>query len=198
MTSSRLLAFAVAWWIEYRDVDPVRRALRLTDVEHWHPLIKNALDRNKELRRSPSTWAALADRLARNPTTIWRTFGSGECEPSNDDLRSLASILGLPVTDFWISDRDRIAKAAKTLCSGKVNLLETTAYVVYRERGPAVEDSQLDQRCLREVIRIVQQINTVQNAESSIWNVARCLEPSLADSAQESLKKRERCYLTGR
>ena len=61
--SSRLLAFVVDWWIEYRDVNPVRRAFRRTDVQHWRPLIEKALKRNKELRRSPSTLAALADRL---------------------------------------------------------------------------------------------------------------------------------------
>jgi hypothetical protein len=195
---SRLLAFVVDWWIDYRDVDPVRRAFRLTDVQHWHPLIDATIQRNKELRRSPSTWTALADRLGRNASNIHRLFKSGESEPSIDDLRSIASILSLSVTDFLMNDRDRIAKAAKTLCRGRAHLVETTAYVVYRETGPAVEDSQLDPRCLREVIRIVKQISTVQNAESSIWNVARCLESSLADSAQNSLKKRERCFLTER
>src|SRR5262249_46481525 len=148
------------WWIEYRDVDPVRRAFRLTDVQHWHPLIDATLQRNKELRRSPNTWTALADRLGRNASNVYRTFTSGESEPSNDDLRSIASILGLPVTAFWMSDRDRIAKAARTLCRGGADLVETTAYVVYGETRPAVEDSQLDPRCLREVIRIVQQIST--------------------------------------
>jgi hypothetical protein len=188
------LAFAVDWWIDYRDVDPVRRAFRQTDVQHWHPVIEKALERNKELRRSPSTWTALADRLGRNASNIYRLFTSGESEPTNDDLRSIASILSLAVTDLWMSDRDRIAKAAKTLCKGRAHLVDTTAYVVYREIGPAVEDSQLDPRCVREVIRIVQQISTVQNAESSIWNVARCLESSLADSLQNSLKKRERRF----
>ena len=162
--SSRLLAFVVDWWIEYRDVDPVRRAFRLTDVQHWHPLIDDALERNKELHRSPSTWTALADRLGRNSSNIYRLFTSGESGPSIDDLRSVASILGLPVTDFWMSDRDRIAKAAWTLCRGEAKLVETTAYVVYRrETDPAVEDSQLDPRRLLEVIRIVQQISTIQN-----------------------------------
>jgi hypothetical protein len=188
------LAFAVDWWIDYRDVDPVRCAFRRTDVEHWHPLIEKALDRNKELRRNPSTWAALADRLGRNMSNIYRIYTSGEGEPSNNDLRSLASILGLPVTVLWMSDRDRIAKAAKTLCRVGVDLVETTAYVVYRETGPAVEDGQLDQRCLREVIRIVHQISTVQSAESSIWNVARRLESSLAEALEKSLPKRERRF----
>ena len=192
MQSSRLLAFAVAWWIEYRDVDPVRRAFRRTDVQHWHPLIDATLQRNRELRRTPSTLAALADRLGRNASNVFRTFTSGESAPSNDDLRSIASILGLPMTAFWMSDRDRIAKAATTLCRGGANLVETTAYVVYRETGPAVEDSHLDPRCLREVITIVQEISTVQNAESSIWNVARCLESSLKEALNNSLNKRER------
>jgi hypothetical protein len=188
------LAFAEDWWIKYRDVDPVRRALRLTDVQHWHPLIEKALERNKELHRSPNTWAALADRLGRNASNIYRTFTSGESEPSNDDLRSLASILGLPMTAFWMSDRDRIAKAARILCKGEANLVETTAYVIYRETGPAIEDSQLDPRCLREVIRIVQQISTVQSAESSIWKVVRCLESSLKEAQNNSLKKREKGF----
>jgi hypothetical protein len=194
MPKSRLLAFAVDWWIMYRDVDPVRRALRQTDVQHWHPLIEKALERNKELRRSPSTFAALAERLARDPTSIYRIITSGKSGASIDDLRSIASILGLPVTAFWMSDRDRIAKAARTLCRGGAGLVETTAYVIYRETGSAVEDSQLDPRCLQEVIRIVQQISTVQNAESSIWNVARCLEPSLKEALNKSLYKRERPF----
>jgi transcriptional regulator with XRE-family HTH domain len=192
MPWSRLLAFAVAWWIDYRDVDPVRRAFRLTDVQHWQPLIEKALARNKDQRRSPSTWAALADRLGRNASNVWRIYKSGQSEPTIDDLRSIASILDLPVTDFLMCDRDRKAKAARTLCRGGADLVETTAYVVYRETGPAIEDSQLDPRCLRDVIRIVQQIRTVQNAESSIWNVARCLESSLQDAMNNSLKKRER------
>jgi hypothetical protein len=192
MQSSRLLAFVVDWWIEYRDVDPVRHAFRLTDVQHWHPLIEKALERNKELRRGPSTWTVLADRLGRNASNVYRTYTSGQSEPTIDDLRSIASILGLPVTAFWMCDRDRKAKAARTLCRGGADLVETTAYVVYRETGPAVEDSQLDPRCLRDVIRIVQQISTVQNAESSIWNVARCLESSLKEAQNNSLKKRER------
>jgi hypothetical protein len=91
-----------------------------------------------------------------------------------------------------MSDRDRIAKAARTLCKGGANLVETTAYVVYREMDSAVEDGQLDPRCLREVIRIVQQISTVQNANLSILKVARCLEPSLKVAQNRSLKKRER------
>jgi hypothetical protein len=194
MPSSRLLAFAVDWWIDYRDVDPVRRAFRLTDVQHWQPLIEKALERNKELRRSPSTWAALADRLARNASNVYRKYRSGESELSYDDLRSIASILSLPVAAFWMSDRDRIAKAARTLCRGGAALVETTAYVVYRETGPAVEDSQLDPRCLREVIRIVQQISTVQNADSSIRNVAQCLESSLKEAQNKSLIKRERPF----
>ena len=90
--------------------------------------------------------------LGRNASNFHRAFRSGESGASIDDLRSVASILGLPVTDFLMSDRDRIAKAARTLCRGGAALVETTAYVVYRETGPAVEDSQLDPRCLREVI----------------------------------------------
>jgi hypothetical protein len=125
-------------------------------------------------------------------SNVFRLYTSGEGKPSYDDLRSIASILDLPVADIWMSDRDRIAKAARTLCRGGADLVETTAYVVYRETRPAVEDSQLDPRCLREVIRIVQQISTVQNAESSIWNVARCLESRLVEALKKSLKKRER------
>jgi hypothetical protein len=161
-------------------------------------LVEATLERNKELRRSPSTWAALADKLGRNASNIYRIITSGESKPSIDDLRSLASILGLPVTDFLMSDRDRIPKAARTLCRGRVDLVETTAYFVYRETGPAVDVSQLDPRCLREVIRIVQQMSTVQNAESSIWKVAQCLEPSLVEAQKKSLEKRERCFCTGR
>jgi hypothetical protein len=93
-----------------------------------------------------------------------------------------------------MSDRDRIAKAAKILCREKVELFETTAYFVYCETDPAVEDRQLDTRCLREVIRIVQQMGTVQNAESSIWKVARCLEPSLEEAMNKSVDKRERPF----
>jgi hypothetical protein len=194
MPSSRLLAFAVDWWIDYRDVDPVRGAFRLTDAQHWFPLIAMALKRNKELRCSPSTLEALADKLGRNVSNIFRVYKKGESEPSMDDLRSLASILNIPETDLWMNTRDRKAKAAWTLCKGRAELVETTAYVVYRESAPAVEDGQLDPRYLREVIRIVPQISTVQRAESSIWNVAQCLESSLANSAQESLRKRERCF----
>jgi hypothetical protein len=156
-------------------------------------LIKTALERNKELRRSPSTWAALADRLARDPTSVFRTT-TGESEATIDDLRSIAYILCIPFTDFFESDRDRIAKAAKWLCKGGADLVQTTAYVVYRETCPAVEDSNLDPRCLREVIKIVRQITTVQNAESSIWNVARCLESSLAESLQKWSEKHERPF----
>ena len=133
--------------------------------------------------------------LGRNASNFHRAFRSGESGASIDDLRSVASILGLPVTDFLMSDRDRIAKAACTLCRGGAKLVETTAYVVYRrETDPAVEDSQLDPRCLREVIRIVQQISSVQNAEYSIWNVARCLESSLKEAQNNSLKKREKGF----
>jgi hypothetical protein len=157
-------------------------------------LIEEAFERNKELHRSPATWTALADRLGRNLSNIHRIYKAGEGDPNINDLRSLASILGLPVTDFLMNDRDRKAKAARTLCKGEANLVETTAYVVYRETGPTVEDDQLDPRCLRDVISIVHQISTVQSAESSILNVARCLEPRLADALRSSLKKRERCF----
>jgi transcriptional regulator with XRE-family HTH domain len=194
MQSSRLLALAVDWWIEYRDVDPVRRAFRLTDVEYWHRLIEKTLEKNKELHRNPSTWTALADKLGRNISNIYRIFTSGESKPSIDDLRSIASILGLPVTDFLMNDRDRNAKAAKILCREKVELFEITAYVVYRQTGPTVEDGQLDPRCLRELIGFVQQISTVQSAESSVWKVARCLESSLKEAQNNSLKKRERGF----
>ena len=132
--------------------------------------------------------------LGRNASNFHRAFRSGESGASIDDLRSVASILGLPVTDFLMSDRDRIAKAAKWLCKGGADLVQTTAYVIYRETGPAIEDSQLDPRCLREVIRIVQQISTVQSAESSIWKVVRCLESSLKEAQNNSLKKREKGF----
>jgi hypothetical protein len=192
MPSSRLLAFFVDWWINYRDVDPVRRAFRRADVEHWHPLIDATLKKNKELHRRPSSWIALAHILGRDPTTVFRIYKSGESEPRTDDLRSIAMILGLDVTDFLMTNRDRIAKAAKILCKGKVQLFETTAYFVYREKGSADEDIQLDPRRLREVISIVKQIGTVQKAESSIRNVGRCLESSLQEAQNKWLRKHER------
>jgi hypothetical protein len=192
MPSSRLLAFAVDWWIDYRDVDPVRRAFRLTDVQYWHPLIQDVLESNKKLRCNPSSWLELAERLRRDPTTIFKNVRAGTSQLSYFDLRSIATILNLPPTALWMSDRDRISKAAHTLCSGEANPHETMAYYLYREARPAVEDSQLDPRGLREVIRIMQQISTVQNAEYLIWKVAQCLEPKLVEAMKKSLIKRER------
>jgi hypothetical protein len=196
MESLRLLAFAVDWWIEFRDVDPVRGAFRRTDVEHWGRLIEETLKSNKKLGRSPSTQAALADRLGRHASNLIRVFMTGKSEASVDDLRSIAMILDLPVTAFWMSNRDRIAKAARILCVGGANLGETMAYVIYRETGSRVEDSRrLDERCLREVLKIVQQIRTIQDAESSIWKVARCLESSLKEAQDYLWDKQERkCF----
>jgi transcriptional regulator with XRE-family HTH domain len=191
VASARLLAFTVDWWIEYRDADPVHTALVMADALHFLPLVDTALADNKARGKDPWTKAALAKRLGRNPSNVWRLL-SGESEPSSHDLRSIASILAIPVAELFPSEQDRIAKAAEYLCNKRVGYVDSMAYAAYRLASADGENGHLDSRALHEVIRAVKEIVNMGNAEMAVRKVATILEPHLDKACRNAMRKREK------
>jgi hypothetical protein len=182
-------AFTKLWWIDCRDVDPVRGALLRSNADLWYSLVKKALVENRRNERHPCNWAELAVCLGRNPTGVWRLL-KGKINGTLDDLRSLASILQIPLKKFFLGERIRLTLATDFICGKETCRDEAKAYVVYREVHPVAENG-VEMCYVQEVFKNVHGFKDIAEVKSSIEKVANYLEPELKKAYTDLVPKRE-------
>src|SRR6476660_8004282 len=95
MDATPLFALTHAWWTWKHD--QVRNALRVTFLQHWVPIVDDAL---KQLSASekPVTWNCLSGEglVRRDPHNI-NKIKSGVYDFSAEVMLGFSSILGIPL-----------------------------------------------------------------------------------------------------
>lgn len=107
----------VDWWIKWRDEEPVQAALVQSHCVFWTGLVDEILLRNEREGTSPSTWRELALHLCRHPKNFDRWRYGKQFNYAPHAFLSLASTLGLEVSEFMPSNLQWVAAAVRVLCS---------------------------------------------------------------------------------
>jgi hypothetical protein len=170
------LALGNRWWIEWRDVPEIQTALTKSHLLYWVPRVHQVLNRNKATGARPSTWQALADEMYRGWTAVWR-WRTGENRLAAYDFQCLASILDVPLEEFFPSIENHVAGATLILCKPTILHSQAAAYAAYRFSRPRGFNPHLDSAAIRRVLRKMK--GTFPNAddvESAILKTAQNLE----------------------
>ena len=174
MEAETRLALTVDWWVVWRDIPKIRSALIRAHLEHWVPIVRIALDENKQTRRTPGTWTALADALCRDWASLWRSR-TGRHGLTQPDWLALATTLNIPVQSLFPQAGEWIATATCYL-SPAVALEEARAYAIYRLQNPGSHNHHLDAAIVQEVARLCGKLfRQPGEVEGAILNAATLL-----------------------
>lgn len=135
------------WWIRWRDRDPVEDKLARAHVKFWITVLGEALRKNKEIGRQPSSWEAFADAIHRDWANFSRRRAGGHARLSPQEFLAMASVVGLPTSALFPDTGDWIARTTKLLCRDSIGPDEAEIYARY-----SVAHLQLDRsRAIEEV-----------------------------------------------
>jgi hypothetical protein len=180
----RYLALNELWWVQWRDVDPVRDALIGAHALHFERILQQKLRLNKKKKRSPQSFHDLANLLGRDVASLFR-WREGETEMSRLDIDAVADSLGLPAGSLFPPRETKIAVAASILCDypaepyPKIGL-KPRAYAAYRIDGPIRCNGELDQETMVRVAATIDPRGACNGSVKDwIWEVVYKLEPML-------------------
>jgi hypothetical protein len=180
----RYLALNELWWVQWRDVDPVREALLAAHALHFERILQHELRKNKKKKRSPQSFHDLANLLGRDVASLFR-WREGETEMSRMDVDAVADSLGLPAGSLFPQREAKIAVAASILCDYPVKTypeieLKPLAYAAYRIAGPVPCNGELDQETMVKVAATIDARGACNGrVKDWIWEVVYKLEPKL-------------------
>ena len=184
MAAIRYLALNESWWVQWRDVDPVRYALLSAHALHFERILRQKLRQNKNKKRSPQSFANLAYLLGRDPASLFR-WKVGETEMNRLDIDAVADALGLPAGNLFPPRETKIALAASVLCHYPTASypeigLKPRAYAAYRVVGPVRCHGELDQETMVKVAATIDPRGACNGSVKDwIWEVVYKLEPML-------------------
>ena len=171
------IAMSIEWWITQRDTKPVRDAIVGAFLQHWLPVVEEAIRANKKLDQHPGTWEQLAEALDRNFATLWRTK-TGKVKLSWYDAELIAEILDLRIEQLTPTRSQWLPVATQLLCDdGQIAHDEARAYAAYRIAGgkpPTPPTSHLDVRLL----------NKLRGEMKETYSDNESLEAAIIDTAE--------------
>jgi hypothetical protein len=180
----RYLALNESWWVQWRDVDPVRSALRAAHALHFDRLLQQKLQQNKRKKQRPGSYHDLANLLGRDVASLFR-WREGETEMGRMDVDAVADSLGVPAGRLFPPRETKIAVAASILCDYSIETypqigLKPRAYAAYRLAGPVPCNGELDHEAMARVAASMDARGACNGGVKDwIWEVVYRLEPKL-------------------
>jgi hypothetical protein len=184
----RYLALNGRWWVQWRDVDPVRSALLAAHALHFDRVLQKELRQNKSKKRSPASYHDLAKLLGRDVASLFR-WREGETELGRLDIDAVADSLGLPAGRLFPLQETKIGAAASILCDYPIETypqigLKSRAYAAYRLAGPVACNGELDQETMMKVAATIDPRRACTGSVKDwIWEVVHKLEPALEQAS---------------
>jgi hypothetical protein len=178
------LALNDRWWVQWRDIDPVRSALLGAHAFHFDRVLQQRLQQNKCKKESPESYHDLANLLGRDVATLFR-WREGETEMGRMDIDAVADSLGLPAGDLFPPRETKIAVAVSILCDYPIEAypeigFKPRAYAAYRLAGPIRCNGELDQQMMAKVAAAIDARRaSTGSVKDWIWEVVYKLEPEL-------------------
>jgi hypothetical protein len=185
VSGSRFLALQELWWVQWRDVEPVRSALLAAHALHFDQVLTRQLRKNQKRKRLPDSYIGLAHLLGRDVASLFR-WREGQSEMTRMDVDAVADSLDIRAGILFPSPITKIALAASYLGGYSLEgypgiAVEPRAYAAYRLAAPAVQNGDLDKASLGRVLGSLS-INQGP-VEEWIWDVVHKLEKNLEQAS---------------
>ena len=166
-------ALGVAWWVRWRRVPLVSKAIQEAHGNFVAQIIKERLEANEKCKRGPTTWRELANLLVLDPGTASRK-AHGQIVLKSGDMLAFASVLGCDIQSFFPTLPDWIAGAVSVMCDNDLSVDEARAYATYVFARPTFYNPHLDPDAVRRVHeRMPTTFGTVEETRAAILSASQ-------------------------